>query len=194
MKRAFTLVELVVVVAILLILAAIIFPVFNRNHNPGRRASCQSNLKQIGLGFLQYTQDYDERFPPARASSSSGWADLLQPYVKSQQLFQCEKAPNGSANTFTTDYFYNRRLARLTMDKLFSPAVTLMSGDGADNAPTWNSWTNLPADALTNTDSPSQRHLGFANYGFADGHVKALKPDRISTLSPASSSATFAVR
>ncbi len=196
MKRAFTLVEAVVVVAILLFLAAILFPVFARRDTRGRRAICQMNLKQIGLGMIQYVQDYDERYPPARASASSGWADLLQPYLKNTQIFQCDKAPSAATGTFTTDYFFNRRLARMTLSKINSPATTLMSGDGDDNAPTWNSWTNLPFDAVTNTDSPSQRHLGFANYGYADGHVKALKADKISIASPGprTNEPTFAVR
>lgn len=62
-KRGFTLIELLVVIAIIAILAAILFPVFARARENARRASCQSNLKQIGLGLMQYNQDYDNRFP-----------------------------------------------------------------------------------------------------------------------------------
>jgi len=63
--RAFTLIELLVVIAIISILAAILFPVFARARENARRASCMSNLRQIGLGLMQYTQDYDEKFTPA---------------------------------------------------------------------------------------------------------------------------------
>jgi len=59
----FTLIELLVVIAIISILAAILFPVFARARENARRASCMSNLKQIGLGMMMYVQDYDERFP-----------------------------------------------------------------------------------------------------------------------------------
>lgn len=64
-KSAFTLIELLVVIAIIAILAAILFPVFARARENARRASCMSNLKQIGLGTMMYVQDYDERYPLA---------------------------------------------------------------------------------------------------------------------------------
>lgn len=62
-RRGFTLIELLVVIAIIAILAAILFPVFARARENARRTSCLSNLKQIGLGIMQYNQDYDERYP-----------------------------------------------------------------------------------------------------------------------------------
>jgi prepilin-type N-terminal cleavage/methylation domain-containing protein/prepilin-type processing-associated H-X9-DG protein len=64
-SNGFTLIELLVVIAIIAILASILFPVFARARENARRSSCMSNLKQIGLGFMQYTQDYDERYPMA---------------------------------------------------------------------------------------------------------------------------------
>src|SRR5512137_1152715 len=62
-RRAFTLIELLVVIAIIAILAAILFPVFAKAREKARQSSCQSNLKQIGLAFMQYAQDYDEQYP-----------------------------------------------------------------------------------------------------------------------------------
>lgn len=66
-KRAFALIELLVVIAIIAILAAILFPVFARARENARKTSCLSNMKQMGLGLMQYTQDYDERFPMSRS-------------------------------------------------------------------------------------------------------------------------------
>ena len=90
---AFTLIELLVVIAIIAILAAILFPVFGRARENARRSSCQSNLKQIGLGMTQYTQDYDERMVPLRwfyaSHSNMPWPSLIYPYVKSSQVFKC---------------------------------------------------------------------------------------------------------
>lgn len=63
-RSGFTLIELLVVIAIIAILAAILFPVFARAREAARKSSCQSNLKQIATGFLMYTQDYDDTYPP----------------------------------------------------------------------------------------------------------------------------------
>jgi len=64
-SRAFTLIELLVVIAIIAILAAILFPVFARARENARKASCLSNLKQMGLAWIMYTQDYDEKAVPS---------------------------------------------------------------------------------------------------------------------------------
>src|SRR5438874_7363740 len=68
-QSAFTLIELLVVIAIIAILAAILFPVFGRARENARRSSCQSNLKQLGIAIMQYTQDYDERMPLMEANN-----------------------------------------------------------------------------------------------------------------------------
>ena len=119
-QRGFTLIELLVVISIITILGGILFPVFSRARENARRASCQSNLKQIGLGFHQYLQDNDDGFPPYRTRNPVGirisdgapvascannnltcvnifWPDVIYPYVGSAQVF--------NDPTFSNRYF-----------------------------------------------------------------------------------------
>jgi prepilin-type processing-associated H-X9-DG protein len=82
-----------VVIAIIALLAAILFPVFAQARERARTASCQSNLKQLALAWIQYAQDYDETTTPMYTKSPNGpflglatlsyWPDLIYPYVKS---------------------------------------------------------------------------------------------------------------
>ncbi len=113
-RHGFTLIELLVVIAIIAILAAILFPVFERARAKAQSASCQSQLKQIGLAFLMYAQDYDGLFPEGdmlfrRADwpynlnewdihydpcpGKSGWAFYIAPYVKTAAIFMCPSGP-----------------------------------------------------------------------------------------------------
>ncbi|MBI5830745.1 MAG: DUF1559 domain-containing protein [Armatimonadetes bacterium] len=93
-KGGFTLIELLVVIAIIAILAAILFPVFAKAREKARASSCQSNCKQIGLGIIQYMQDYDETLPERGGNPNPGWQDRIQPYLKSIQVFTCPSASN----------------------------------------------------------------------------------------------------
>ena len=107
-KSAFTLIELLVVIAIIAILAAILFPVFARARENARRTSCLSNMKQMGLGVIQYTQDYDEKFPQRywgdapsnELRQANSWRRVIYPYVKSAQLFSC---PSNTNNNLLAD-------------------------------------------------------------------------------------------
>jgi prepilin-type N-terminal cleavage/methylation domain-containing protein/prepilin-type processing-associated H-X9-DG protein len=100
-NAAFTLIELLVVIAIIAILAAILFPVFAQAREKARQTACLSNQKQIGLGAMQYAQDYDETMPilyyVKNSPSSTHWMDLLYPYIKSEEIFSCPSR-KGDAN------------------------------------------------------------------------------------------------
>ena len=96
-RLGFTLIELLVVIAIIAILAAILFPVFQKVRENARRTACTSNLKQIGLAEIQYTQDYDEKNSgafkvigsPSDVNARAYWPQILYPFTKSSQIYVC---------------------------------------------------------------------------------------------------------
>jgi prepilin-type N-terminal cleavage/methylation domain-containing protein len=144
-RKGFTLVELLVVVAIIVIMAGILYPVFASTRRAAYNANCLSNLKQVGLAVNMYAQDYDETFPAAcdqidrlpqvgRAQPSNfpesvtpyAW-DVVKPYVKNEHIWRCpgdagfsnEAAGINIPNVFRmcgSSYRYNTALAWVDPD------------------------------------------------------------------------------
>src|ERR1035438_9360122 len=142
-RRGFTLIELLVVIAIIAILAAILFPVFAKAREKARTSACSNNAKQIGVAFLQYVQDFDEKYPPYDTDTVSGrygWVMLIQPYIKSTQVFVCpsDTAPANQAasggwltapGNIRTSYIYNWMIgptpSGIAMAAIVSPSTTV---------------------------------------------------------------------
>jgi prepilin-type N-terminal cleavage/methylation domain-containing protein/prepilin-type processing-associated H-X9-DG protein len=171
-KRGFTLIELLVVIAIIAILAAILFPVFAKAREKARQASCQSNEKQLGLSFIQYSQDYDEKWPAgynggtaftATASllGGAGWAGQIYSYTKSTGIYKCPDdatavtAGNGTTipTGYPVSYVYNSNIAQsdapITNASFNAPAstVVLAEGQGASSG-----ITSFPEGTSTSAD------------------------------------------
>jgi prepilin-type N-terminal cleavage/methylation domain-containing protein/prepilin-type processing-associated H-X9-DG protein len=187
-RRAFTLIELLVVIAIIAILASILFPVFARARENARRTSCLSNQKQIGLAFLQYAQDYDEKYPMMyhRPAPFVLWPFIILPYAKSTQIFDCPsytKRWTGEATNGDIAYGYNYLLGEyatanqgLSLTMIAKPAQTAFIVDASNvQAGPAIPAASVPGDYGCNQYCwPAYRHLDTTPVLFADGHVKSL--------------------
>jgi len=189
-RRGFTLIELLVVIAIIAILAAILFPVFARAREKARQASCQSNLKQIALAALMYSQDYDEMTCNYMcyngATAYYRWEPLLQPYMKNLQLTACAStglnAVNGTVPwAYIGGYGYNYNyVGNVSLAQILSPAETVMfcdigRQDSTSSALYLPAHVNPPSHATyVYICRPDFRHNGMANVSFMDGHVKSM--------------------
>jgi prepilin-type N-terminal cleavage/methylation domain-containing protein/prepilin-type processing-associated H-X9-DG protein len=142
-RGAFTLIELLVVISIIALLAAILFPVFARARENARRASCESNLKQIALGVKMYVQDYDEKYPPIwqnqfadgspNTARTGQWITATSPYIKSTQVLACpsyKRAKSTEPYSYAANgYLYAKNEAVMT-----ASAVIILNWELASEA------------------------------------------------------------
>jgi len=131
-RKGFTLIELLVVIAIIAILAAILFPVFATAREKARQTTCASNEKQLGLAFIEYTQDYDE-VPPF-----TPWAGAIYPYVKSTGVYACpdDQTVVSASCCYLNSYAFNSSMSYNTcgtwggapepVTKFTSPSMTVV--------------------------------------------------------------------
>jgi prepilin-type N-terminal cleavage/methylation domain-containing protein/prepilin-type processing-associated H-X9-DG protein len=140
--RGFTLIELLVVIAIISILAAILFPVFSKAREKARQISCLSNLKQVTLAIMMYTEDYDEMTPPVYYTdvgdpAAHYWGTpfpdathicILDSYLKNSKILTC---PDITGNVFSYGYnWYASGVSSASMDSV-SDAILLADSRNA---------------------------------------------------------------
>ncbi len=194
----FTLIELLVVISIIGLLAALIFPVFTKVREKGRQTSCLSNMKQLGIAFKLYAQDYDERLPRSVAEGANDWPQTwdmqIQPELKNSQVLMCpsdtfstrEDVPGVGSQMFRSYAFTlnleNRSLAEVPAS---ASSVLLVESTSLDQPHRpWN-WIlgatayKLGKESLTVefpvvSEYPEFRHNDRGNYLYLDAHVKSL--------------------
>jgi len=201
-KKAFTLIELLVVITIIAILAAILFPVFSRAREKGRSASCQSNLKQIGLAMKMYLEDFDQVNVPGYVTDPNvgevSWALLLKPYHKNTQIFTCpsrarweiEQGKNDQSGGYVmavlTDKQTNTSGTGWHDSDIEDPSNTLIVIDSpwyakcGSCSPSGNDGpVTIDPSAYDPNDSDVNRHFDGINVLWYDGHVKYMRAEKV---------------
>lgn len=191
-RLGFTLIELLVVIAIIAILAAILFPVFAKARESARRASCLSNMKQLGTGIMMYVQDYDECYMPRRGGgvgNGGHWGYVIQPYVKNDKLFIC---PSNTASNNTTigtpvpdpgfrlrrsygvnGWIFDNELFALTSAAVNTPAQNIMIAEHTSNH---DDFAGYWWGQTTYRDVGYAGHNATWNLMYFDGHAKNKRP------------------
>jgi len=187
----FTLVELLVVLAIIAALAAILLPVFARVREKGRQVVCVSHVRQLGQALLMYASDHNDMLVPgalvypATAGTPPGdWYNVLQPYIRNADILRCPTKPSADLIAYGWNYqnfgYYYGRHGRgwcTVKGDVLAPAETIIIGDNEDlQARQIANIRYLYASAGTQRYRAA-RHSGGGLYVYLDGHAKHHRRD-----------------
>ncbi len=192
-RQGFTLVELLIVFALVFILASLFFAVFSRVQEKGRQSVCLGNLQQIFLAMQQYVQDNNGYYPSLSVSQTE-WVTSIQPYVHSQQVFVCSSASQNITNGLIPNVSYDYHIIRLNHGAS-RPVFESRNESNLSNSS--KIWLNTDKDPLRGFNDEARPfpncnwwslnwgqalHSGGANYSFVDGHIKWLTPQQIAGI------------
>ena len=200
-RRGFTLVELLVVVAIIVLLMAILLPAVQQVRETARRTSCLNNLHQFGIAMCQFTDIHGGHFPwTYHAGNTQSWVDTLAPFVENvDEMRLCPGDPMGearvqpdAAGNMGTSYVINEYVAYQTTDgysvlninKIQDSDTLIILFEGANtgrqatddhvHTSTWYAPVAITRNQYWNTilaEINPAQHTDCANYLFADGHA-----------------------
>lgn len=163
---------------IIALIYAILYPVFQKAR-PSRHGSCQSNLKILGTGLVQYSQDADENYPTGVNAAGNGWAGQIYPHNMPLRSYHC---PDDPANPPFVSYAENQNISGQSLASFTAPAGTVELYEFTTlncdpSKPETVSATGLTAPQDSARHDPKTFALNFL---FVDGHVKLLPPGQVS--------------
>lgn len=174
--RGFTLVEMLIVLALIGVLAGLSFPVFSRVREKGRRTTCQSNLKQIGLAVQQYVQDNNGRYPTLaslQATDIARWNVPIRSYLKSEAVFRCPSRQKPLPLYPATDYGYNWLTLNGTQEaSIVFPIHVPLNDEGGGSSYDGGPDTDVIDTSFAGPIWQPALHSGGANFSYIDGHIK----------------------
>lgn len=207
-RAAFTLVEMLVALAVMGTLAGMLFPAFGAARERGRAAVCLSNARQLGMALLLYAGDYDETLPGNESASAGlglrlGWRDpaagrnwcaSLEPYVRNLALFRCPSASprgyagwddDGAPGIGLTAYLLNGVVAGRPLAAIPEPAGVIFLQESryltraAQVRPEVIPGSSPPSAFHLNHDSYNLTHFGGGDLLFCDGHAAWREKARV---------------
>lgn len=160
-RRAFTLIETIMVISLIALLLSLLLPSLARVGESNRRINCVSNLRQLSVAFINYCTNNDERFPAGEYSHQSGalikphlhnpgaeieswwdWPYYLDPYVSDPQIHDCPTSPDPYPpphNDADGNYGWNYNglagsasMSRRSLKRVRNPAELIMVMDNGD--------------------------------------------------------------
>jgi prepilin-type processing-associated H-X9-DG protein len=194
------------VIAIVAILAAILFPVFSGAREKARTAACMSHLKNLGTAVLMYAQDHDERLPLSASVITTppfflNWHDILDPYIRDQQIWLCPSTSIPPADThgkptshfgYNASYLNGMRLdfsnyltaGGVSLGAIAEPSATVLLADArASKERSYcgpdGKYLLPPSQPIADCwGRPDPRHTEGVNVQWIDGHMKWMRPSQ----------------
>lgn len=180
-RKSFTLIELLVVIAIIAVLAALLLPALNSAREKAKAASCTSNLKQMGLAFEMYFQEYNDTFPTYNSSNPSAWMYVLRPYVHPEAftgeatayLCPSDTSPILYGTNWYGSYALTTDLSFAKYGNILTGTATSVSNTSIEVALLADGIGHYMDSVLSGVYGGADwRHSGGTNVLFGDLHVK----------------------